>query len=58
MQQGERELFFEMCLGGRGHFHAVVPRRVQHQFVFGDVEQIEQLEISVEDVDLFLLAVR
>ena len=57
VEEREREFLFEIGLGRRRHLDAVVPRRIEHQLLLGNVEQIEEFEVAVEHVDLFFAPV-
>ena len=57
MQQRKGEFLFERCTRRRREFHALVPRCVKDEFLFGDVEEIEEFEIAVDDVELLFTAV-
>src|SRR5207302_4526376 len=51
VKQPEPELFLEERLWCGRHHDALVTRRVEHELLFGDVEQIEQLEEAIQNID-------
>ena len=57
MEKRERKLLFERRLRRRRYLHAIVPCRVQHELLLGNVEQIEELEVTVERVQTRLATV-
>ncbi len=57
LEQRERQFLLELRLRRRHHQHAIVPRGVEHQFLFGHVEQIEEFEVAIDRIDLFFVSV-
>ena len=51
VQQRECEFFFQRSLGRRRHLDAIVAGRVEHQLLFGYVEEVEKLEVTINRVE-------
>ena len=57
VEQREAQFLFERCLRRRRHLNAIVTCRVEHELLFGHVEEIEELEVAIDRVEPHFAAV-